>query len=155
MLNKYKYFTALIVMSGLLLSGCTSIQDGKEYVKTISDPSISGNYKDNYGNSQVIDSTRWVSSETSSFEYTLVDNLESYLIAKNNSNNQYNPNKYSRFEWANSNGKLWYCQQVYDVNTEEDAGNFTLYPRANSSSPNTKGCGLGAQSFPWSELVPN
>jgi hypothetical protein len=66
--------------------------------------------------------------------------------------NDVNANKFSRFEWYEAKGQLFYCQQVFDAASAADAADFTKVPAADSSDANDRGCGAKGQ-FAWSELI--
>ena len=80
------------------------------------DPTIKGVYLDNFGGLQSVSATYWNSSDAV-FDVCSVDNTRKRIIALNDSRNQYNPGKYSRFEWTTFGNRLWYCQSVYDAPT--------------------------------------
>jgi len=106
---------------------------------------------DNYGGMQIIDQKTW-NSGSLIFHICFINNENSYLIAQNDRDNKYYPNKYSRFEWVeDSSFRLWYAQQVYDADTIEDAKSFMSYPRADSSDP-SKG-GVGKNNYPWTKMT--
>lgn len=119
-----------------------------------SDPEISALYIDNFAGWHSIGAEAWLSFSSGPqliFSLCNVDNDKNFLIAENNAGNQFNPSKFSRFEWFGNNGQLFYCQQVYDANTAGDAADFSKFPAANTSNPNDQGCGANGQ-FAWSQL---
>ncbi len=87
----------------------------------------------------------------SSFHVCSIDNAKKFLIAQNNPANNFNPSKYSRFEWFSKNSQLYFCQQVFDASTAADAANLAKYPLADPSDANDSGCGKSGQ-FAWSQL---
>ena len=109
------------------------------------DPSIKGTYIDNFGGAQTISASYWTSSDLV-FEICSVDNTRKRIIAQNDSRNQLNPNKFSRFEWTNFGNRLWYCQSVYDA---PSAAAADAAPPADPSNPVDGGCG----KFAWSTLI--
>jgi hypothetical protein len=110
------------------------------------DPAIKGTYVDDFGGPQGVSAAYW-ESLGSVFEICSVDNTRKRIIAQNDSRNQYNPGKFSRFEWTNFRNRLWYCQSVYDAQTAAAAD---AAPPADSSNPVDGGCG---GQFPWSTLI--
>ena len=118
-------------------------------------PDIAGTYKDNFGNSQDIGDKVWTTageSGSSTFTYCVVENADGRLTAQNGSNNPYYPNLFSAFYWTKTDdGKLWFCQQVFDAESAEGALNA---PPPDSSNPSQGGCGIPQNNFPWSELIP-
>ncbi len=118
-------------------------------------PEISAVYLDNFAGWHIVGKKAWVSAMADSelvFDLCKVDNNKNYLIAENSPVNDFNPKKFSRFEWYGSNGKLFYCQQVFDAQSANDAEDFNKYPAADTSDPNDKGCGANGK-FAWSQLV--
>ncbi|NEO73250.1 hypothetical protein [Moorena sp. SIO3H5] len=117
-------------------------------------PTIAGQYVDNYGGHHNITANQWsIGNNPSSdliFDYCSLDNPEEVIIAQNGPNNEYNPNRFSQFNWVSYEGNLWYCQEVFDALTEEDAAS---HPPADPSNPPAGGC--GQNNFPWSQLIPD
>jgi hypothetical protein len=112
---------------------------------------IVGSYVDDYQSTHVITDTTWTlgfeGATPSVFHITMVSNPNQYLIAQNDAANQFSPSLWSRFDWTQSQGSLYYCQTTYDAATEEAA---LATPRANVDDLN-KGCA----SFAWSKLTPS
>jgi hypothetical protein len=111
---------------------------------------IAGTYSDDFGGSHEITSDSWTQvyeSGTSVFNISQVSNKDSYLIAQNDADNEYNPELWSRFDWTERDGSLWYCQTVFDAETEQEA--LDADP-ADDSDPANGGCG----GFAWTELKP-
>ena len=113
-------------------------------------PSLVGHYVDNYGYDHSITPEKWIMSSNSSspliFKFCTVNNSSKVIVAENNPNNSYFPNRFSQFNWTISGDSLWYCQIVYDANSIQNAD---LHPRADSTNPSTGGCG----ECPWSQLI--
>ena len=108
-------------------------------------PEILGTYVDDYGGLQAVSDHFWYSGGLV-FEDCSVDNVQHRIVAHNNLANKYNPGKFSRFEWTKNGNKLWYCQIVFDADTEQAAASA---PPADATHPSTGGCG----TFAWSELI--
>lgn len=108
-------------------------------------PSIEGVYTDGYFEQRITADTWYV--DVSVFRIKLVNNTEKFVIALNDSKNAYNPNLWSRFDWAtNSNNVLIYCQTAYDAATEQEA--------LNTTPANAQDLAKGCDGFPWSPLTP-
>ncbi|NEO57825.1 MAG: hypothetical protein F6K54_35095 [Okeania sp. SIO3B5] len=90
-------------------------------------------------------------TEPSIFTYTSVDNSSKIIIAENDASNFWNPGKFSQFNWTYSDNALWYCQQVFDADTAEEA---VSHEAADPSEPSNGGCGIPDNNFPWSQLIP-
>ncbi|NEQ37391.1 MAG: hypothetical protein F6K40_14410 [Okeania sp. SIO3I5] len=115
-------------------------------------PSIAGMYVDNYGGQHIINCKNWLMGENSDsiFTYTYVGNSSKIIIAENGADNPYFPEKFSQFNWTYSDNALWYCQQVYDADTAEEA---VSHETADTSAPSQGGCGIPDNDFPWSKLI--
>ena len=108
------------------------------------DLTLAGTYVDNWGTEHTIDNDLWVQG-SSAFQIISYDNESGTLIAQNDSSNEYNPNLWSRFDWATVDGQLWYCQTAYAAESEDAA---VSTPEADASAPAEAGCG----GFSWTQL---
>ncbi len=109
---------------------------------------FSGQYIDENYNTPVSNSTSLWNTGGSKFHVIETDIVNDYLIALNDSGNQWNPGKYSRFDWiADTSGDIYYCQSAYKEDTAEEARMFV--PERDDPSANNS-CG----QFTWSKLVP-
>jgi hypothetical protein len=119
--------------------GCASLPKGTS--------DIAGTYADDYGMLEAISTRFWVSGSMV-FEICSIDNAKKRIVAFNNTRNQFGQTagKFSAFDWTTSDGKLWYCQIVYDAPTEAAASSAAP---ANPQSPAANGCG----QFEWSLLI--
>ena len=105
---------------------------------------IAGKYIDNYKSSHVISSFEWI-NESLVYNISQYDNEQGFIIAQNDNGNEWNPKKWSRFDYTEKDGVLYYCQTAYDAETEEAA---LATPAPDKTDPATSGCG----SSPWTEL---
>ena len=87
-------------------------------------------------------------STPSVFHISIVSNPDQYLIAQNDAANQFSPSLWSRFDWTQYQGGLYYCQTAYNAATEQAALDA---PAADASNPPASGCG----GFAWSKLTPS
>ncbi len=112
---------------------------------------IAGSYMDEWGISHEISDDAWKMDtgmgSVDTYHVLSFDNDANYLVAQNDAQNAFNPNLYSRFDWTEFDGALWYCQTVFDAATPQDAENATP---ADPTDPSVGGCG----SFPWTNLTP-
>jgi len=105
---------------------------------------IEGEWTDNWGSAHDISQTVW-STMGSDFFISQYSNVEAFLLAQNDSANEYNPDLWSRFDWFyDSDGELLYCQSTYDA-VDEDAALAASADRADIDA----GCG----GFAWSVLT--
>ncbi|MBN1610276.1 MAG: hypothetical protein JW940_26850 [Polyangiaceae bacterium] len=112
-------------------------------------PAIVGRYADDWGGTHEVDPYRWImgsGASASVFVFTQFDNDAMYAIAENDEDNEYSPGRWSRFDWTEYEGELYYCSTAYDAAAEQDALDT---PRADDTDPTSGGCG----SFPWSRLI--
>ncbi|MBN2194370.1 MAG: hypothetical protein JW751_16255 [Polyangiaceae bacterium] len=112
-------------------------------------PEVVGTYMDNYGGDHYVDAYRWVQgtdSSTSLFVLTQFDNDDDFVVAQNDGENAWNAGLWSRFDWTEHNGNLYFCQTAYAAASEADA---LATPAADATDPATSGCG----SFAWTQLI--
>jgi hypothetical protein len=107
---------------------------------------IVGAYTDNFSGSHTVTSSEWVSG-SSTYHISAFSNAAHFIVAQNDQGNTYNPCLWSRFDWTEANGKLYYCATAYNAVTEAAA---LATPAADATDPETGGCG----SFQWTELTP-
>ncbi len=110
---------------------------------------IFGSYDDDFGTVHDVADSTWTqttSSGTSSFAISSIDNARDMLVAQNAASNAFNPDLWSRFDWATFAGELYFCQSAFDAPTEA-AALATAAPDA--TDPTADGCG----GFAWSRLV--
>jgi hypothetical protein len=116
---------------------------------------IAGAYTTNFGASITITDLEWKDETTfddviyvSIYSISIYDNDANYLVAQNSADNDYNPEKWSRFDWVETEDTLYYCQSIFDAETEADADDGD---GASDPSDLEAGCG----GFSWSELIPH
>lgn len=119
------------------------------------DLEIIGTYTTDFGSSVTVSNVEWKDETTfgdvtytSLFTITYYDNRETYLVAQNNTDNSYNPELWSRFDWTVSVDTIYYCQSVYDAASEAVAK-----AAGDVSDPDNLDGGCGG--FPWSQLIPD
>ncbi len=86
----------------------------------------------------------WSSWGTSRFDITQSDAAGGWLVAKNAASNQYDPGLWSKFEWFEATGQLYYCQTAYNAASEGAAVSAVPADQSNLNG----GCG----GFAWSTL---
>ena len=111
---------------------------------------IIGRYIDTYETAHVITETDWMMKSAtygvSIYKISQYSNKNDFIIAQNDESNGYAPEKWSRFDYTEKNGDLYYCQTAYDAETEEAA---LATPAADKTDPATTGCG----GFAWTKLT--
>lgn len=108
---------------------------------------IAGVYHDGYDGAHRVDDEVWVQG-TSSFKLLDFSNEEHWAIARNDSENEYFPGDFSRFDWTLEHGQLYYCQTEYDAASEDEARD------AEPADASDLAGGCGAGGFAWSSLTP-
>src|SRR5262249_34004777 len=101
---------------------------------------IAGSYTDPFGTNHVITDTSWDQSSegyASTYAIASYDNDAQFLIAENDANNGYNASLWSRFDWVEHDGVLYYCQTTFDAASEDDAN---AVERGEDTDPTTGGC---------------
>jgi hypothetical protein len=126
-------------------SPTTGTDTTDDTVATPEDLTLAGSYVDNWGTEHTIDNDLWLQG-SSAFQIISYNNATGTIIAQNDSENEYNPDLWSRFDWATVDGQLWYCQTAYAAETEEAA---RATPEADASAPAEAGCG----GFGWTQLL--
>jgi len=133
-------------------TGDGSTGDGGTSTGGVEPPEIVGTYTDNWDLTHTIAETTWTQEATdppsvSTWEFVIVDNEADFLVAQNGPDNEWYPGLWSRFDWTVTDAdRLWFCQETFGANTEEDALNA---PPPNRDDPENTGCGdMGG----WTEL---
>jgi hypothetical protein len=111
---------------------------------------IARKYADSYGTSYDITDERWtqvMQGDTSAFVIAESSNENHYLIAQNDKNNKYFPGLWSRIDWTEKDGSLYYCQTVYNADSKAVALEATP---ADPTDPDNAGC----SQFSWTKLTP-
>lgn len=112
-------------------------------------PEIAGMYQDDYEGTHEIDGLAWKMGGQAASQFHLLElsNESRFLIAENDPANPYNPGKFSRFDWYQSDSQiLYYCQTAYQA---ESAAAAKVSTPADPTDLTT-GCG----GFAWSQLTP-
>jgi hypothetical protein len=108
---------------------------------------INGSYTDAYATSHTISNDTWINGSSS---YTIVsyNNDINTIIAQNGTDNQFNPNKFSKFNYTDrsADGKFYHCTVAYNAASLEAVISVA---DADSSNPGTSGCG----SFAWTQMT--
>lgn len=124
----------------ILIAGCGGTTGGNE-----GPLEIIGTWVDGYGSIYQITQDKITIDGQGNFNITTYSNTKEYCVAQNDATNEFNPSKYSRFDWANIAGNLYICQITYDSATEQSAESATT---ANRKSTDT-----GCNGFAWSVLT--
>ena len=53
------------------------------------------------------------------FDIVEYSNADEWAVAQNGSDNEYNPDLWSRFDWTWNDGQFWFCQTVFDGATDD------------------------------------
>jgi len=110
---------------------------------------IIGEYDDAWGTAHLITADSWsqeYGGSVSLFAIDSYDNDGDYLVAQNDEANDWSPGLWSRFDWTDFSGDLYFCQTAYDAASADDA---LATPAADATDPTTSGCG----GFSWSQLI--
>lgn len=147
---------SIIAIAGWIVAGGMAAAQAAETCNGVegNDPEIAAIYVDNFGGWHSVGGEAWLSFGSGDqlvFTVCNIDNQNDFIIAQNAAANDFNPGLFSRFEWHGENGQLFYCQQVFDAASANDAADFSMYPAADASNANDEGCGADGQ-FGWSQL---
>ena len=110
------------------------------------DLNIIGNYTDSWGTDHQVDEWLWSDSWGYTFEIYSSNNFEGYLIAQNSTANEWSPGLWSRFDWVEADGNLYYCQSIFDAGT-----NALAAVQGSADSNDLDG---GCNGFSWTALTP-
>ena len=135
-----------LLLACLLACSAANAQPGCA-AKPNAKPDIEGNYLDNFGGPQEVMDRFWISGQLI-FKICSVDNTKGQIIAWNGDadDDPYNPGKFSRFDWIKKANRLWYCQIVFDAQTEADA---QAAAPPDAKDPRIAGCGQSE----WSSMA--
>jgi hypothetical protein len=110
------------------------------------EPEIAGVWTDAYGTTHAIDAFVWDQGWTS-FDIERFSNFDRVVVAQNAANAPFFPGRWSRFDWTEFAGGVWYCQTAYDAASAWEARQT---PAADPTDPANAGCG----GFAWTQLTP-
>jgi len=112
----------------------------------IKDVDIIGRYADNWGGSHIISKTAWFDPSKDGDALFHIKTFEKdFIIAQNDENNAWNPEKWSRFDFFGKGDKIYFCQIAFDKETEADALSVTTADKTDLKA--------GCAGFGWTELI--
>ena len=120
--------------------------ESDELAKNATDPI--GKFTDNFGATHYISKITWFQPSVygdSIFHIKQYNIDNDFIIAQNDAVKSFNPEKWSRFDYAQKGKKLYYCQIAFDKNTEAEALAVTDADKTDLE----KGC----NDNPWTELI--
>lgn len=124
--------------------------DGGEGEGELAPIDIVGDYIDDYDSPHAITAEGWTQGADdtlSTTRFTAVDNAARVAIGQNTAEHPFAADRFSRFDWAFVDGRLWYCQPAFDA---ADAATAAATPAPDASDPAIGGCG----GFAWTGLAP-
>ncbi len=148
-LFRVKYSTLVVLLAVLLACGSddsmgeTGGTGGAEPLEVI------GSYTDDFMGTHVVTTDSWTQSGQGAplvFQIEQFDNDADFLVAKNDDANAFNPGLYSRFDWFEDGGQLYFCQSSFDAPTAAEA---------EMASADSGDLMMGCGTFAWSTLTPN
>jgi len=113
------------------------------------DLAIAGVWTDGFGTHTIDDAWTQDYGDGSPliFVFDAYSNVDRWAVAQNDSDNAFNPDLFSRFEWTwTDEGTLAFCQSVFDAATADEARDAE---RANAGDLDA-----GCAGFAWSTLDP-
>lgn len=122
--------------------GCNTFAWSRLYVPL----DIRGDWTDNFGGTHSVREWTWNMGETGTFHVSAYSNDDRVIIAQNDAANQYNADLWSRFDWTEQEGLVYFCQTAYAAATKAEA---EATEAADPTDPATTGCG----GFSWSSLT--
>ncbi len=152
----FTFRTASALLALAILTGCPSDPPTETDVDTDDTDAdtddtglaIAGDYTDDFGGSHAITETVWTMDGVGVFNISQYDNPGMWVVAQNDSDNDFSADLWSRMDWTTDGDDLYFCQTVFDGATEDDA----LNPATPSDGSDlAEGC----NGFPWSQLIAN
>jgi hypothetical protein len=107
---------------------------------------IVGSYVDDFGGDHDITDDTWTMSGVGVFHIDSYDNEAGFLVAQNDADNDFAPDKWSRMDWTTAGDDLFFCQIAFDAETREDA-------LANEDADRDS-LAMGCAGFGWTKLAP-
>jgi hypothetical protein len=107
---------------------------------------VGGYWNDVYGSYILVNAFGWTDSY-GDYRVTQHDDDQRFLVAQNAPSNEYNPSKWSRFDWIADGTTMWYCQTAYAAADEASA---LATPRGDDTDPANGGC----NTFSWTPARP-
>lgn len=108
---------------------------------------LAGAYVDEWGTPHLISESSWEQGGFGAWTISRFSNLDRAVIAQNAPDAAFAAGLWSRFDWAEVGGELYYCQTAYDAPSEYAA---RVTAAADATDPMSGGC--GAFGFPWTRL---
>lgn len=106
---------------------------------------IIGKYSDSWGGAHIISNTVWdQGGMMGRFNIIHFDNESEFIIAQNDSNNEFSADLWSRMDWTYSASELYFCQIVFDAETEQAA--------LEADSADREDMDGGCNGFGWTKL---
>ena len=107
-----------------------------------------GNFTDDYGITYAINDTLWVQNGYAKYHIIKWNSEQQYLVARNDSTNKTDPNKYTRIDYMTFTEmepyKWGFCLTIYNAETDEIAEKTAYADRQNPK----KGC----NGYPFSRM---
>ena len=104
-----------------------------------------GEYSDQWGSSHTVIADEWTQG-ASRFHIEYFINEDNVMIAHNDGVNEYSAGLWSRFDWVQHEGALYFCQTAYGAATFAEA---LETERGDDTDPANTGCG---GTFGWTKL---
>ena len=151
-------FPLLVVAMAVMVIGCVNTGSGGDAggdpMGMGGDPmgesalEIRGTYTDNWDGGHALTVAAWTQAgETPSVTtFTVVHNAGRYAVGQNAPDHPYNPNLWSRFDWAFDAAGLFYCQIAYDAVDEATA--------LAADGADADDLEMGCNENSWSQLKP-
>jgi len=138
---------SLTLTAGLLVA-CDEGTDPAVEAEEQGDLLILGEYADNWGSYHSVTAATWTTGyapNAAVFHIETYSNDAEYLIAENDADNAFAAGLWSRFDWTEDGGDLYYCQTAFDAASAADAE--TTEPADDGDL--VEGCG----GFGWTQLI--
>jgi hypothetical protein len=141
---------ALIAVAlSLALPACSTTEDGGSSAGD-QELSIEGEWLDQYMTTHMVDENTWETSDdygaSALYLIEFIDEEGEYVVAQNDSGNEYYAGLYSRFDWMWDGDALFYCQTAFDAESADAADSASGSDRGDPAT--------GCSGFSWTHMNP-
>jgi hypothetical protein len=137
--------TTLTIAALTMTFGCSDSDTAPEDGTGEAEPEIVGSYVDSFMGTHEVTADTWTMAGMGVFHIETWNNDADYLVAQNDTMNEFNPDLWSRMDWTEADGQLYFCQSVFDAETAEAAE----MAEGADASDLTAGCA----GFEWTQLT--
>lgn len=137
---------AVILVVVFLSAGCENETNNENQIEETETHELIGKYSDSFNGPHIISNTVWdQGGMMGRFNIESFDSENDVIIAQNDYNNEFSAGKWSRFDYLIDSSKIYFCQIVYDKETEQEA--------VDAAGAHRNDLAAGCNGFGWTELT--